>query len=166
MDGASLDVALEPDPAGSGRAGRETVELRVATNPGMPVAPLGDAASGGELSRVMLALAGARPCRERGDAGLRRDRRGRRRQGRAAGRASACDGSGRGGSSSASPIYAQVASLAARHFRVEKAASGKASVARVEAVSGDEQLAEIVRMLGAERDDEAALGHAKELLAA
>ena len=39
-------------------------------------------------------------------------------------------------------------------------------MARVEAVAGDEQLAEIVRMLGADRDDEAASRHAKELLAA
>ena len=51
------------------------------------------------------------------------------------------------------------------HVRREEA-GGAASVARVEAVSGDEQLAEIVRMLGAERGDEAAAGHARELLAA
>ena len=65
------------------RAGCETVELRVATNPGMPIAPLSDAASGGELSRVMLALLGHRPGRRGRDARLRRDRRRRRRQGRA-----------------------------------------------------------------------------------
>ena len=38
--------------------GRESVELRMAPNPGMEPAPLRDAASGGELSRVMLALSG------------------------------------------------------------------------------------------------------------
>ena len=60
----------------------------------------------------------------------------------------------------------QVASLAATHFRIEKDAAGAATLARVEAVEGEELLAEIVRMLGAERGDAAAEGHARELLAA
>ena len=58
MDGARLEVALEPHPDGFGASGAETVEFRVATNPGMPTSPLKDAASGGELSRIMLALTG------------------------------------------------------------------------------------------------------------
>jgi DNA repair protein RecN (Recombination protein N) len=61
---------------------------------------------------------------------------------------------------------AQVASLASTHFRVEKHAEGEATVATVEAVSGEGQLAEIVRMLGAGEGDEAAARHARELLAA
>ena len=58
MGGAKLEVALEPYPDGFGPLGQETATFQVATNPGMPVSPLRDAASGGELSRVMLALAG------------------------------------------------------------------------------------------------------------
>ncbi|HET9196938.1 MAG TPA: DNA repair protein RecN, partial [Solirubrobacterales bacterium] len=58
MPGATLAVVLEPHPEGFGASGRETVELRVAPNPGIEAAPLRDAASGGELSRVMLALSG------------------------------------------------------------------------------------------------------------
>ena len=58
MPGASLEVVLEPHPSGFGPGGRETIELRVAPNPGIEPAPLRDAASGGELSRVMLALSG------------------------------------------------------------------------------------------------------------
>ena len=54
----TLEVVLEPHPDGYGANGRETVELRVAPNPGIEAAPLRDAASGGELSRVMLALSG------------------------------------------------------------------------------------------------------------
>ena len=45
-------------PTASAPTGRETVELRLAPNPGIEAAPLRDAASGGELSRVMLALSG------------------------------------------------------------------------------------------------------------
>ena len=58
MDGASLEVVLEPHPAGIGASGAERIELRVSTNPGMPSGPLKDAASGGERSRLMLALSG------------------------------------------------------------------------------------------------------------
>ncbi len=58
MPGATLEVVLEPHPEGFGAGGRETVELQVAPNPGINPAPLRDAASGGELSRVMLALSG------------------------------------------------------------------------------------------------------------
>jgi DNA repair protein RecN (Recombination protein N) len=60
----------------------------------------------------------------------------------------------------------QVASQAESHFRITKRVEGDATVADVEAVEGDELVAEIVRMLGAERDDAAATDHARDLLAA
>ena len=47
-----------PIPDGFGPNGAEGIELRLAPNPGIEAAPLRDAASGGELSRVMLALTG------------------------------------------------------------------------------------------------------------
>ena len=49
-------MVLEPVSEGFGAAGAETVTFMIATNPGIEPAPLRDAASGGELSRVMLAL--------------------------------------------------------------------------------------------------------------
>ena len=164
MDGAQLEVALEPHPDGIGGSGAETIELRVATNPGMPIAPLRDAASGGELSRVMLALAGLGPGGDAGtlvfdeiDAGV---------GGKVAARRRAPPRARRGSPGDLHHPSAQVASMAATHFRVEKESAGTATLARVDAVSGDEQLAEIVRMLGADHGDEAAVGHARELLAA
>jgi DNA repair protein RecN (Recombination protein N) len=58
MDGARFDVELgareEPGPAGA-----DLVEFVIAPNPGVPPAPLREIASGGELSRVMLALMAA-----------------------------------------------------------------------------------------------------------
>ncbi len=74
MAGASLEVVLEPHPDGFGPTGLETVELRVAPNPGIEAAPLRDAASGGELSRVMLALSGLGEAARRRHRRLRRDR--------------------------------------------------------------------------------------------
>jgi DNA repair protein RecN (Recombination protein N) len=58
MEGALFDVELgareEPGPAGA-----DLVEFVIAPNPGVPPAPLREIASGGELSRVMLALMAA-----------------------------------------------------------------------------------------------------------
>jgi DNA repair protein RecN (Recombination protein N) len=165
MDGARLEVALEPHPDGWGAGGGETVELRVATNPGMPIAPLGDAASGGELSRVMLALSGTGQAGEvetlafdeidAGVGGKVARRVGERLRALGEGRQVVCI-----------THLAQVASLATTHFRVVKEAAGDAAVARVEAVSGDGRHAEIVRMLGADSEDEAAGRHARDLLTA
>ena len=60
----------------------------------------------------------------------------------------------------------QVASQAGAHFRISKRVEGGATIAEVEEVAGEELVAEIVRMLGAERDDTAATDHARDLLAA
>ena len=80
MPGAVLEVVLAPHADGFGPNGAETVEMRMAPNPGIEAAPLRDAASGGELSRVMLALTGLGDAARGGNARLRRDRRRRRRQ--------------------------------------------------------------------------------------
>jgi DNA repair protein RecN (Recombination protein N) len=165
MEGARLEVALGAHPQGFGAAGAEQVELRVATNPGMPVSPLRDAASGGELSRVMLALTGLGSATgsstlvfDEIDAGIGGS------TARAVGERLRELGDGR--QVICITHLPQVASLAARHFRISKGLVDGATLATVEAVQGEELLAEIVRMLGAERGDSAAEGHARELLAA
>lgn len=167
MDGARLEVALEghPDDREYGSSGAETVELRVATNPGMPVAPLRDAASGGELSRIMLALSGlagpggsATRVFDEIDAGV----------GGATARAvgERLRDLAEGGQVLCITHLPQVASLASRHFRISKRVAGGATSATVEPVSGDDLVGEIVRMLGSEAGDKAATSHARELLAA
>jgi DNA repair protein RecN (Recombination protein N) len=165
MEGARLEVALVPVAEGHGPGGRETVELRVAANPGLPMAPLSAVASGGELSRVMLALSGIGAGGTVGtlafdeiDAGV-----GGKVARRVGERLRAL---GESGQVVCITHLAQVASLAGTHFRVVKEAAGDATVARVEAVSDDARQAEIVRMLGAEGDDEAAGRHARQLLTA
>src|SRR5690606_12973995 len=138
-----------------GPNGAEGVELCVATNPGLPVSPLRDAASGGELSRIMLALAGVARGAGAGvrvfdeiDAGVggatARAVGERLRELAAAGQVICIT------------HLPQVASLAQTHFRITKRVEGETAVARVEPVEGEELVAEIVRMLGAERGDEAA----------
>ena len=58
MDGATFEAALS-DRDGYGPSGGDEVEFLIAPNPGVPAGPLRETASGGELSRVMLALMGA-----------------------------------------------------------------------------------------------------------
>jgi DNA repair protein RecN (Recombination protein N) len=165
MDGATLQVELEPHPDGFGAAGSERVELLVTTNPGMPPSPLRDAASGGELSRVMLALTGLASgggsptlVFDEIDAGV-------------GGKTARAVGERLRGLSEAGQVICithlpQVASQAAAHFRITKSVVAGATRADVERVDGEDLVAEIVRMLGGERGDEAADRHARELLAA
>jgi len=165
MPGASLQVVLEPHPDGYGASGRETVELRVAPNPGIEAAPLRDAASGGELSRVMLALSGLGEAASAGtmvfdeiDAGIGGNTArvvGERLRALAQGRQVICI-----------THLPQVASLADAHFHLEKDLAGEQAVATVERLEGDAVVAEIRRMLGGESSDKAATRHARELLRA
>ncbi|MDQ3758452.1 MAG: DNA repair protein RecN [Actinomycetota bacterium] len=167
MEGAQLEVAFAPvaETDGFGASGAESVELCVATNPGMPVSPLRDAASGGELSRIMLALSGlggggggATRVFDEIDAGV-------------GGATARAVGERLRELADAAQVLCithlpQVASLASAHFRISKKVHGGVTSARVEAVSGDDLVGEIVRMLGSDAGDEAATHHARELLAA
>jgi DNA repair protein RecN (Recombination protein N) len=165
MAGATLAVVLEPHPEGYGPNGRETVELRVAPNPGIEAAPLRDAASGGELSRVMLALSGLGPAGAAGtlvfdeiDAGI-------------GGNTARVVGErlkalGRDHQVLCITHLPQVASLADVHFRLEKDVGAERAIASVERLDGEGVVAEIRRMLGGEAADDAATQHARELLAA
>jgi DNA repair protein RecN (Recombination protein N) len=165
MAGATLEVVLEPHADGYGAGGRETVELRVAPNPGIEAAPLRDAASGGELSRVMLALSGLGQAAATGtlvfdeiDAGIGGNTArvvGERLKALGKGRQVVCI-----------THLPQVASLADVHFRLEKDVAEGQAIATVERLGGESVVEEIRRMLGGERSDKAATRHARELLKA
>ena len=165
MEGASLEVSLEPHPGGFGASGSEVVEMRVSTNPGIAPSPLRDAASGGELSRIMLALISLGPGAgaeslvfdeiDSGIGGNTARATGERLRRLGSDRQVICI-----------THLPQVASLAQAHFRIEKRSEGGQATASVERLKGDELVAEIVRMLGGEREDEAASRHARRLLKA
>jgi DNA repair protein RecN (Recombination protein N) len=165
MQGARLEVVLEPRPDGFGTNGVETVELRLAPNPGLQPAPLRDAASGGELSRVMLALSGFGGGAGAGtlvfdeiDAGVGG------KTARTVGERLRALGEDR--QVLCITHLPQVASLADTHFTLEKDVSGESTSASVRRLDGEGVVEEIRRMLGGERSDEAATRHARELLAA
>jgi DNA repair protein RecN (Recombination protein N) len=165
MSGAKLEVNLEPHSDGFGPLGQERVTFQVATNPGMPTSPLRDAASGGELSRLMLALAGqgarggaATYVFDEIDAGIGGN------TAKAVGERLRSLGSER--QVLCITHLPQVASMAEAHFRIEKSVDGGQATARVERVDGEGLVAEIVRMLGGSDGDEAADQHARQLLRA
>lgn len=165
MPGAKLEATLEPHPDGFGPSGAETVELRLAPNPGLEPAALRDAASGGELSRVMLALSGFGGAAGAGtlvfdeiDAGV-------------GGKTARVVGERLRALGENSQVLCithlpQVASLAEVHFTLEKDVSGERATAGVRRLDGEGVVEEIRRMLGGERTDDAATRHARELLAA
>jgi DNA repair protein RecN (Recombination protein N) len=164
MEGAAVEVVIEPREE-TGPTGAERVELLLAPNVGVPAAPIRDAASGGELSRVMLALmtvAGTGESRtlvfDEVDAGVGGQ------TARAVGERLRALGDGR--QVLCITHLPQIAALAGAHFRIEKSAETDTALTTVEALEGDRVVAELCRMLGAEASDTAARRHAEELLAA
>jgi DNA repair protein RecN (Recombination protein N) len=166
MDGASFEARVTPRPE-PGPTGADDVEFLIAPNPGVPAGPLREIASGGELSRVMLALMSVAASGLGGpstlvfdevDAGIGGQTAravGEQLRSLAADRQVICI-----------THLPQIASLAERHFTIVKDTSAdpaRTTVARLErgAVVG-----ELVRMLGADETDGAARRHAKELLRA
>ncbi len=175
MGGARVEVAVghRPDPEGVDlpdgsrvRAwvhGLDEVEILLAANAGAPPRPVTRAASGGELSRVMLALEvvsahGDVPTYvfDEVDAGV--------------GGAAALDLGARLAAlaRTAQVIVVthlgQVAAFADRHHVVRKSSAGAITASDVTAVQGQDRVAEIARMLGGVTDSRAALDHARELL--
>ena len=164
MEGAAFEVRLERREE-IGSSGAERVELMLAPNPGVPAAPVREAASGGELSRVMLALmtvAGAGESRtivfDEVDAGVGGQ------TARAVGERLRALGESR--QVLCITHLPQIAALATSHFRIEKSAADETALTTVEELAGEGVVEELVRMLGAESSDGAARRHAEELLAA
>jgi DNA repair protein RecN (Recombination protein N) len=182
MAAATFEVVIEDRPSAGegllarfGPTGGDSVEFLIGPNPGVAPGPLREVASGGELSRVMLALMSIATSAEGSptvvfdevDAGVGGGTAravGERLRALSAGRQVLCI-----------THLPQVASLATRHFRVVKrtpplrdASRAGAGVARadVERLDRGQLVEELCRMLGADAGDEAARRHAERLLQA
>ena len=164
MDGATFEARVTPREA-PGPSGADDVEFLIAPTPGVPAGPLRDIASGGELSRVMLALmsvaAEAGPGTlvfDEVDAGIGGQTAravGEQLRLLAGGRQVICI-----------THLPQIASLAERHFTIVKDSSGTTARTTVASLDGDAVVGELVRMLGADDADAAARRHALQLLRA
>jgi DNA repair protein RecN (Recombination protein N) len=168
MEGAAFEIELS-DGGEPGSTGADRAEFLIAPNPGVASAPVREIASGGEISRVMLALLSvAHSPGDRGDGrllvfdevdagigGMTARAVGAQLRALAAGRQVLCI-----------THLPQIASAAERHFLIAKDTSREPARATVTGLDGEAVVREIARMLGAGDSDRAARDHARTLLAA
>ncbi len=152
--------------AALGPAGADEAEFVFGANPGVPARPLRETASGGEISRAMLAIRGIVTLGDdvetlifdevdQGIGGITASALGERLARLAERRQVLCI-----------THLPQVAAFGDRHFALVKQSDPQAGTTRttVRRVAGEERLAELCRMLGAAADDRAAREHAAALL--
>jgi DNA repair protein RecN (Recombination protein N) len=150
------------------RHGADDVEILLAANRGAAPRTVAKAASGGELSRVMLALEVVGASHGKGasgpptfvfdevDAGV-------------GGRAALDVGARLAALAERAQVIvvthlAQVAAFADRHLVVHKSDDGAITSSSVTVVDGEERLRELSRMMGGDPDSGAGLAHARDLL--
>ena len=166
MPGGVFDIALTRLADDESRPwGIDDIEFLISANPGQPALSLARVASGGELSRMSLAVqviasgGSSIPTMvfdeiDSGVGGRVAEMVGRRLQELAVQRQVLCV-----------THLAQVASLADAHFRVSKVTDGKATRTGVHALGEDERIDEVARMLGGVEITPKTLDHAAEMLA-
>jgi len=165
MPGAAFEVRLTAHEE-IGSSGAESVEFRVAPNAGFDPMPLARIASGGELSRVMLALKSILASVDQVpvlvfdeiDAGI-------------GGVVANAVAEKLAAVAHAHQVFvvthlAQLASSADAHFLVEKSGAAGITSTSVRSLDGDRRVQEVARMLGGDPDSAASREHARELLAA
>ncbi|MGY1761684.1 DNA repair protein RecN [Geodermatophilus sp. SYSU D00779] len=167
MKSARVSFSIESDPDAPGPDGIDEVALLMAAHPGAPPRPVHKGASGGELSRVMLAIevvfAGADPVPvmvfDEVDAGVGGQAAGEigRRLARLARRHQVV----------VVTHLAQVAAFADTHLVVDKSPDTGAGVTAtdIRAVDGEDRVRELARMLSGLADSDTGQAHARELLA-
>lgn len=164
LDMPGVRFGIDVSPCEPGADGCDAVEFMIAANPGEDPVPLAKTASGGELSRVMLALKCVLSENDgidtmifdEVDAGI-------------SGKTSRKVGVklhelSRGAQVLCVTHSAQIASLADRHLLISKGESGGRAETSVRAISGDERVHEIARILGGINITEKQCEAARELL--
>ncbi|MBI4539075.1 MAG: DNA repair protein RecN [Gemmatimonadetes bacterium] len=163
MPGAAFEVALEPLPE-IGAYGAESVEFRVAVNPGFEPRAVARVASGGELSRIMLVLKTILADVDRVptlvfdeiDVGI-------------GGRVALHVAEKLHEVATSHQVFVithlpQLAARADHHLYVEKGEREGVAAATVAELAGEERVREIARMLGGDSESATSLEHARELL--
>jgi len=144
--------------------GLDLVEFLFSANPGEPMAPLARVASGGELSRVLLAIRGALAGQgmvstyvfdevDAGVGGAVAEAIGQRLARASVGNQVLCI-----------THLPQIAAFADTHFQVEKHVEGGRTLTRVRRLTDEERTEELARMLGGARISTSARAHARQLI--
>jgi DNA repair protein RecN (Recombination protein N) len=163
MSGGRFDVALHPLDA-IAAVGAESVEFLVAGHPGASPKPVGKVASGGELSRIALAISvvtsqlgsASTLIFDEVDAGI-------------GGQVAHTVGAllrqlGADRQVLAVTHLAQVAACGHQHWRVSKGLHDGRTVSQLTALHGEDRVRELARMLDGKLDSAVSLAHARELL--
>jgi DNA repair protein RecN (Recombination protein N) len=171
----AIEVAAEEDEAGWSAAGWDRVECRIATNAGEPLKPLAEIASGGEMSRVMLAL---KVSVEDGVAAAAKKRRAALPRTLVfdeidigiGGRAAEAVGQKLKALARAQQVICithlpQIAAFADQHFLIEKTERRGRTETGVRQMEQHERVEEIARMLSGASLTETSLRHAEQMLA-
>ena len=143
--------------------GTDDVEFKISTNPGEPVKSLGQVASGGELSRVMLAIKTVLASKDAVDT-LIFDEIDAGISGKTAWKVS----EQLNVAASAHQVICithlpQIAAMADKHFLIEKSADASGTVTEIRELKHEENLHELARLLGGDDMTETAMIHAKEM---
>jgi len=168
MTGGRFEVALHPTTSSeSTPGGLEDIEFLVSANAGQPPRPLAKVASGGELSRLSLAVQVTLASRtESGGTCMVFDEVDSGVGGAVAeivGRELAA--LGRGAQVLCVTHLPQVAALGSRHLRVSKLTDGKTTRTQITPLQGAARIEEVARMLGGVTITATARGHAAEMIA-
>ena len=146
------------------REGNESVEFYISTNPGEDFKPLVKVASGGELSRLMLAIKSAF-SRKEGKTSIVFDEVDTGVSGRVAQAiAQKIHKIGQNGQVLAISHVPQVIAIADYQFFIEKISNEHSTVSTVRLLTVEERIEEVAKMLAGENVTEAALNQARELL--
>lgn len=159
-----FEIAVRPEQDITAR-GWDDVEFLISTNPGESLKPLSQVASGGELSRVMLAIKTVLAGRDdvdtlifdEIDAGI---------SGRTAWKVSGqLDVLARSHQVICITHLPQIAAMADRHFCIEKSSSGDNTITDIRALEEEEGMQELARLLGGDELSQAAMSNAGEMRA-
>lgn len=145
-------------------SGQDSVEFNISTNPGEEPKPLAKIASGGELSRIMLAVKSALADKDdigtviydeidTGVSGLAAGRIGEKLKQTAQGRQVICI-----------THTAQIAAQADNHLLIRKNVSEDRTYTEIDALSGEGRVQELARMISGDKITELALANAREML--
>ncbi|MCR5302625.1 MAG: DNA repair protein RecN [Lachnospiraceae bacterium] len=160
---ARFDISITSDPDRITRDGYDDVEFMISTNPGEELKPLTNVASGGELSRIMLALKSVLAKRD-GIGTLIFDEIDSGISGRTAQLvADRMSEIARDHQVIAITHLPQIASHAGTHFLIEKTADGSHTSTKVSALSYDDSVEELARMLAGSEITDAVRSNAAEL---
>jgi DNA repair protein RecN (Recombination protein N) len=164
MGGGRFDITLNPIEAEATAHGQETVEFQVSANPGQPLRPLSKVASGGELSRISLAIQVISAGKEGiptlifdevdvGVGGGVAEMVGHQLRTLGGDRQVLCV-----------THQPQVAAQGHHHFRISKSSDKGDTRTTVEVIQGEQRVAEVARMSGGIAISEHTLSHARQML--